>query len=112
MENIHLAVSIGNEFFSQGGVGKAIFGAPTLSGISLIVSMFLRGAFSLAGLILLFYFILGGIGIMSGAGKSDPKAIEQAKATLTSALIGFAVVFTSYWIVKLIGNLFGLPNII
>lgn len=84
----------------------------SLSGVSAIVSLFLKISFVLAGLILLFYFILGGIGMISAAGKSDPKAAEQAKATITSAIIGFVVVFTAYWIVKLIGSIFGITNII
>jgi len=83
-----------------------------LGGVSGLVSLFLKISFVLAGLILLFYFILGGIGMISAAGKSDPKTAEQAKATITSAVIGFVVVFTAYWIVKLIGNLLGFTNII
>jgi len=108
----HLAVAIGTQFFSSGGNGASVFAADNLTGISRIVSIFLRGTFALAGLILLFYFIFGGIGIMSAAGKDNPKAMEQAKATITSAVIGFAVVFTAYWIVKLIGTLLNIPYII
>lgn len=93
---------------------KSVFGSPftDLLSISKLVSLILKGAFTLAGLILLFYFILGGIGMIASAGKNDPKAAEQAKATITSAVVGFVVVFTAYWIVKLIGTLIGIPNII
>lgn len=106
------AISIGNQFFTGGTGGSSVFAGQDLQGISKLVSLFLRGAFALAGLILLFYFILGGIGMMNSAGKSDPKAAEQAKQTVTSAVIGFVVVFTAYWIVLLIGKLFGIQNII
>ena len=110
------AVSIGSQFFTGGTGGSSVFapaaGPNALNGISALVSLFLKGAFALAGLILLFYFILGGIGMISSAGKSDPKAAEQAKATITSALIGFVVVFMAYWIVLLIGKLFGIQSII
>jgi hypothetical protein len=99
-------VSIGPTFLGINGTFQ------NLSGISSLVSLFLKISFVIAGLILLFYFILGGIGMISSAGKSDPKTAEQAKATITSAVIGFVVVFTAYWIVKLIGSLFGTPNII
>ena len=83
-----------------------------VTGVAGLVSLFLKIVFVLAGLILLFYFILGGWGIITSAGKSDPKAAEQAKATVTSAVIGFIVVFTAYWIVQLIGKLFGITGII
>jgi hypothetical protein len=106
------AIQIGSQFFSSGGAGAGVFAANNLTGISKIISMFLRGAFALAGLILLFYFIMGGIALIGSAGKDNPKSIEQAKATLTSAVTGFIVVFTAYWIVKLIGTLFGITNLI
>lgn len=50
--------------------------------------------------------------MIGSAGKNDPQKAEQAKKTITSAVIGFVVVFTAYWIVKLIGQLIGMPNII
>lgn len=105
-------IQIGSQFFSGGGAGASIFAAQDLKGVSSLVTLFLRGSFVLAGLILLFYFILGGISMIGSAGKNDPKAAEQAKQTITSAVIGFVVVFIAYWIVKLIGTLFGIQNII
>lgn len=107
-------LDIGNSFFG-GGMGGSHGNASffkSLSSISGVVSLFVNISFILAGLILLFYFILGGIGLISSSGESDPQKAEQAKKTITSALIGFVVVFTSYWIVKLIGELFGITNII
>jgi hypothetical protein len=83
-----------------------------LSGISGLVSLFVKISFVLAGVILLFFFILGGIGMIGNAGKNDPQKAEQAKKTLTSALIGFIIVFASYWIVKLVATIVGVPNLI
>jgi hypothetical protein len=103
-------VPIGDTFF--GSSLTAGTNLQSLTGIGLLVSLFLKISFVLAGLILLFYFILGGWGMISSAGKNDPKALEQARATLTSAVIGFVVVFTAYWIVKLIVTLLGSPNLI
>lgn len=78
-----------------------------VASISALVTTFLNIAFVLAGLILLFFFIFGGIGMISSAGNNNPQQMEQAKKTVTSALIGFIVVFTAYWIVKLIGTITG-----
>ncbi len=49
--------------------------------------------------------------MIGSAGQNDPQKAEQAKKTITSAVIGFVIVFTSYWIVKLISSLLGIPNI-
>lgn len=109
--NYLAAVNIGEHFLS-GVTGGSGGNYGNLYGIAALVSLFLRISFVIAGLIILFYFIVGGIAMMSSAGNSDPKSFEQAKQSITSALIGFAVVFTAYWIVKLIGNVLGFPAII
>ncbi len=75
------------------------------------VSAIISGAISIAGIILLFILIGGGIAMIKGAGKSDPKTMEQGKQAATSALIGFIVVFSAYWIVKLIESITGLSLI-
>lgn len=76
--------------------------------ISNYVSAIVAGAISLAGVAMLFLLIFGGIGIISGAGKNDPQKLEQGKKAATSALIGFIVVLSAYWIVKLIEQITGL----
>jgi len=93
---------------------NAMFKSPfgEIGKIGDLVSLFLNIAFVVSGLILLFFFIMGGIGMIASAGQSDPQKAEQAKKTVTSAIIGFVIVFASYWIVKLIGQLIGMPNII
>ncbi len=106
--NQNLAFDIGSTFF--GGSDATSF--REISGVSNIVSLFLNIAFVVAGIILLFFFIMGGIGLISSAGRNDPQKNEQAKKTITSAVIGLVVVFASYWIVKLIGQLLGMPDII
>ena len=96
-------------FFGQGG---GVTSLTTLSGVGGLVSLFLNIAFVVAGLILIFYFIFGGISLIGSAGANDPQKIEEAKKTVTSALIGLIIVFASFWIVKLILQLVGLPNLI
>lgn len=108
------AIDIGKTFLgpSYGGSHGSLDPLQNLTGISYLVSLFLRIAFTLSGVILLFFFIMAGIGMIVGAGGSDPQKMEQAKKTATSAIIGFVVVFASYWIVKLIGQLIGMPDLI
>lgn len=86
-------------------VFKSPFGE--VSSVANLVTLFVNIAFVLAGVLLLIFFIMGGIGMIASAGGNDPQKMAQAQKTATSALIGFIVVFASYWIVKLIGQVIG-----
>ena len=83
-----------------------------LGGVGGLVSLLLKSSFVLAGIIILFFFITAGISMVASAGQNDPQKAESAKKTMTSAVIGFVVVFTSYWIVKLIGKIIGISDLI
>ncbi|HJY98839.1 MAG TPA: hypothetical protein VJ227_03940 [Patescibacteria group bacterium] len=103
-------INIGKEFFTS-TTGQTSSNFQSLSGIGSLVSLFLNLAFLIAGVVLLFFFIMGGIGMISSAGKDDSQKLEEAKKTITSAVLGFIIVFASYWIVQLIGQLFGLQGL-
>ena len=60
----------------------------------------------LAGVIAFVLLVLGGFGIIVGAG-GDPKQMEKGKQTVTGAVIGLLVVIGSFWIVQLIQYLTG-----
>ena len=103
-------------YLSQVNIGDKFVGASStnlkeISGVSVYVSNIITAAISISGIILLFLLIGGGIGMITSAGKSDPKAVESGKKAATSALIGFIVVFSAYWIVKLIETITGLSLI-
>jgi len=72
------------------------------------ISILLKNVFTLAGLILLVLLIFGGLTFIIGAGSGDPKKAEQAKTTITNSLIGFLIIFTSYFIIQIIELLTGL----
>lgn len=98
---------------SGSDIGSHFLGTSALKNfesIGSLVTVFVRGAFILSGLVILVFFIMAGIGMIQGAGEGNPQKMEQAKATATSALIGFIVVFASYWIVKLIGQILNLQT--
>ena len=97
------AVDIGTIFT---GGGNANITEP--GNVNKFVSAIITGSLSIAGVILLFLLIGAGIAIISGAGKSDPQTVEKGKKAATSALIGFIVVFSAYWIVKLVETITGL----
>jgi uncharacterized membrane protein len=59
-----------------------------------------------AGLLLFFLIILGGFTLITNAGNPD-KQKEGAK-TLSYALLGFVIIFTSYWIMQILGIITGI----
>lgn len=75
-----------------------------------VISVVLNYAFTIAGILLLFYFLFGGYQIFLSGG--DPKKVAEGKSTITNALVGFVIVFVAFWIVQLFGNLLGLQTII
>lgn len=96
--------NIGEMFFGPGGNALT-----KLEGVGGLVSLLVRIAFIVAGVSLLLFFILGGVGMITGAGSDDPEKLEKSKKTATLALIGFLVVFASYWVVQLIELITGIP---
>jgi len=46
--------------------------------------------------------IFGGFSIIMGAGQGDAKKTGQGKKAATSAVVGFLVIFASYWIIQII----------
>jgi hypothetical protein len=78
--------------------------------IGSLISKIIPYLFTIAGIILLLFLILSGFQFIFAAG--DPKKIESAKAHITSALIGFVIVFISYWLVQVLARIFNIPSII
>ena len=70
-----------------------------------IVNDIIPYVFVIAGLMLLFYLIAGGFRMMLGA--NDEKAIADGRAKITNALIGFLILFVSYWIVQIMQFILG-----
>jgi len=80
-----------------------------LASVFLWQSMFttvLPYVFGIAGIILLFNLISSGLKLMTSQG--DQKAIEMSKSKITTSLIGILIIFTSFWIVKLIWQFIGI----
>ena len=74
-----------------------------------IVGALLPYLFAGAGILLLLYLLYGGISLMLSGG--DPKAIQSAKDKITGALVGFIIVFASYWLVQIVGKILGITAI-
>jgi Zn-dependent protease with chaperone function len=73
-----------------------------------IVTLILKNGLTLAGIILLVLILAGGVMYIAAAGSDDQKKLAAASSTITSALIGFLVIFLSYFIIQIIQVLTGL----
>lgn len=70
--------------------------------VGTFVTTIINNAIAIAGVLAFIFIIIGGFGILSGAGNSDPKKIEQGKQTLTYAVIGLLIVVFSLWFIEAI----------
>lgn len=97
--DIHAAgVSIGGNFRSS--IGQVW----TLNSlVELIMSV---GAV-VAGVILVFLIVGGGLKVIQGAGSGDSKSAAQGQQAITWALIGFLVVIFAYWGIRLLETIVG-----
>ena len=89
-------VDIGKEFKSPFGVTS------TTSNLGDLTNLFLNIAIVVAGVIIVFLFIFGGIGIIAGAGQDNPESTAKGKKALTAAIAGFLIIFAAYWIIRVI----------
>lgn len=70
-----------------------------------IVTRVLEFIFPLAGLILFLMISWGGFEVLMGA--SDSSKVTAGKQRVTSAIVGFLILFASYWMVQIMEVVFG-----
>ena len=99
-------VNIGKEFWLKPGQG--IEGAPGFGTLGEFLSAILPNVFIIAGIILLFLLIGGGFLVIVSAGQDNPEGAAKGKKAITSALIGFLLIFTSYWLIQIIEIITGI----
>lgn len=72
-----------------------------------IISFFLADfAFYLAGLILFAMLVWGGFEMIAGA--ADKKSLDAGKQRVTAALIGFLLLFSVYWLARILESVFNI----
>jgi len=71
-----------------------------------IISAFLPYIFTLAGIILFALLIMGGFELLTSGG--NPEKAKKAQGRITSALIGFLIIFLAYWITQILEVIFGI----
>lgn len=71
-----------------------------------IVSAFFPYVFAIAGLILFAFLIMGGFGLLTSGG--NPETVKKAQGKITSALVGFLIIFLAYWLTQILEIIFGI----
>lgn len=89
---------------------RAIFGASgpdsQLTTPRGIISKLLPYLFTFGGLILFVMILWGGFEMLTGA--ANPKSQEAGKQRITAAVIGFLLLFSSYWLAQIVQAVFGI----
>lgn len=100
------AVNIGQEFWIK--VGSGIGSNAGYSSIGQLIGAILPNIYIVAGIILLIFLIAGGFSIISASGKGLTEGVEKGTKVITGALIGFLILFASYWIIQIVEKVTGL----
>jgi hypothetical protein len=93
MKNMLAQVDIGKVFNSPFSTGK---------NLSDLVSLILNGSFVIAGVLILFFLVIAGFQIISGAGQNNPESVKKGQQAASAAILGFVIVFVAYWIIRVI----------
>lgn len=102
-----LAFDIGEALEIKPGVGVSSLGT-----LGDIISNLLPNIYLLAGVILFFLLIGGGLMFILSAGQENPEGASKGKQAITAALIGFLIIFASYWIIEIIEHITGVGILI
>ncbi len=94
MENL-AQIHIGDAFYQD-----APHFLKSLTGISSLVTFIISLSFVLAGIAVLIIALIGGFQVITGAGSGSPESAAKGKKAVTSAILGFIIIFVAYWIIR------------
>ena len=95
------------QVFAQGvDIGSSFAPAKSFDTIGSLISVVVQNAFVIAGIIAFVLMVVGGFGIIVGAG-GDPKQLEKGKQAITAAVLGLIVIIGSFWIIQILEVLTG-----
>lgn len=105
-----MAVNIGDYLNlgdpAGGGVLKKISGVTEYQALFPWLSVILKNIYVLTAVVLFLMIFVAGIGMIVSAG--DVEKQKASSKTLSSAVIGFVILFLSYWLIKIIEYLTGI----
>jgi len=72
------------------------------------ISALLPNVYMIAGVIIFILLIFGGFTYIVSAGRAKPEGVQQGKNAITAALIGFLLIFCSWWLIQIIEAITGI----
>lgn len=81
----------------------------TLACIPIVINNVINAALVFAGIVALVFIIYGGVQYITSNG--DQAKVDNAKKTITWAIVGLILIFLSFFIVNLISTLTGVKQI-
>jgi hypothetical protein len=79
---------------------------PNLHSIDGVINALLIPLLTISGLILFIMLITGGFEFLFAGG--DPKSAEKGQQRITTAIIGFLIIFTAYWVTQIVEIVLGI----
>ena len=98
MQQVYAVVDIGTQF-------KDI---TQFQDIGSLVTVVVKNAFVVAGLIMFALLVFGGFGMIVAGSSGDAKKLEEGQKAITGAVIGLLVIVGSFWIMQIVEKLTGL----
>jgi len=95
-----LGFNIGYELKIGSGVG--IGGNVYYQTLGGFISRILPNIYVIAGIILFFFLIGGGLMFIISAGRENPEGAARGGQIITMSLVGFLIIFASYWIMQIV----------
>lgn len=108
---MRLAFDIKDQFLldsgSSGSPTKIIANSAYQSGrVFEIIAVIVKNIYILTGIILFFFIVIGGLGMILNSG--NPEKQKEGSKTVTSAVMGYLIMFAAYWLIKIIEIIFGI----
>lgn len=72
------------------------------------ISIIAKNAIVIAGIIMIMLIVYGGLTMIANAGNSNPQNVAKSRQIITTGLIGFILIFASYWIVQAVEIITGI----
>jgi len=103
------AINIGDELKLGDDPGApAITGIPAFQSIGGFVSSVLPNIYVIASVIFFILLIVSGLLFIISAGQGDEESAKKYQKTITASLIGFLIIFASWWILEIIQTITGI----
>ncbi len=81
---------------------------PPFSDLGSLISTLLPNVYMIAGIILFILLIFGGFTFIVSAGQQKPEGVQKGQNAIMAALIGFLLIFASWWIMQIIEMITGI----